>query len=162
MAVLNIANQFNDTYLSRSPKELIFTKDKHIVTHGVDLLSDYNDTPGKRGLVPDYKGGNCIFGKTGWELLTTDLTTIQTEDGTVPSSYAVINYLDTIYKDAIHAAETMVFKGTIKYENNNFYVNNSTTPNFVLTAKLGDVYRITKTCDIAGTRTQPGDIMICI
>lgn len=167
MAVLNIADKFNDTYLSRSPKELIFTKDKHIVTHGVDLLSDYNKTDGERGLVPNYPGGNRIFGKTGWELLTTDLTNIQAEDGTVPSSYAVINYLNNIYKDAILAAETMVFKGTIKYDNTdgNFkytLVGKSEQTGFIPSGNIGDTYRITTHGTIAGTTVEPGDILICI
>ena len=68
MAVLNIASKFKSEYLgSNYNNALIFTtEDKHIITHGVDFLSDY--TAGVRGLVPNYDNTitNGILGKNGW------------------------------------------------------------------------------------------------
>lgn len=55
--------------------KLILTGDKHIITHGVDLLSDYSN--GTRGLVPnyDFSALNSEYGiltKDGWKVLTND------------------------------------------------------------------------------------------
>ena len=78
MAILNIANTYNADYLNGGLK-LIFTKDKHIVTHGIDFLADYGSKT--RGLVPNYELDSDLgfLGKDGWQKMTTNLNTVTAE-----------------------------------------------------------------------------------
>lgn len=119
MALLNIASQFKDIYLgSDYNKALIFTtSDKHIITHGVDFLADYNsDNKGTRGFVPSYisEDNNLIFGRTGWTKIANSMLPI--------ASNLQANGEDTIFnskqvqeliKNGFAANDAMVFKGVL-------------------------------------------------
>ncbi len=172
MAVLNIANQFKEEYLSRNIKELIFTKDKHIVTHGVDLLSDYASHT--RGLVPDYKLEDSfgVLGHNGWAKITAEMLPILTDingavdNTTVPTSSAVKSYLRDFVSGEINAAQRMQFKGLIGLENGKIYHKpidgNTNVGGMPKNASVGDTYLISdNNFTIAGYTVEAGDMVIC-
>ena len=182
MAILNIANIYNEDYL-RDKLKLIFTRDKHIVTHGIDFLADY--TPDRtynytdsnnelksvnhsRGLVPNYELESDwgFLGRSGWQAMTTDLTNITEEDGSVPTSHAIKNYLETTFSESIKAAETMKFKGVIGYKDNHYYhqpINSKGEVNgFIPSGELGDVYRAANSLTVNGKICEAGDLLLCI
>lgn len=100
---------------------IVFTQDKHILTHGVDLLADFN---GNRGLVPNYNsdlGDYAIFGKTGWEKLTTDYLPIldpnnSTSDKTLMTTDQIVAYVKKEIGDGFAANDAMLFVGTFNGE----------------------------------------------
>ena len=182
MAILNIANKYDEKYLEDKLK-LIFTRDKHIVTHGIDFLADY--TPDRtynymdsnnelksvnhsRGLVPNYELESDwgFLGRSGWQAMTTDLTNITEEDGSVPTSHAIKNYLETTFSESIKAAETMKFKGVIGYKDNHYYhqpINSEGEVNgFIPSGELGDVYRAATSLTVNGKICEAGDLLLCI
>jgi hypothetical protein len=74
MAILNYAKTLGEveSYLSLPEStsgdyvKLFFTKDGHIITHGLDYTKDYNGT---RGLVPTYNGSSedtAVLSNKGW------------------------------------------------------------------------------------------------
>ena len=119
MALLNIASQFKDIYLgSDYNKALIFTtSDKHIITHGVDFLADYNnDNRGTRGFVPSYtsEDNNLIFGRTGWTKIVNSMLPIASnlqanEEDTIFNSKQV----QELITNGFAANDAMVFKGVL-------------------------------------------------
>ena len=174
MALLNIANQLDDLSELKYKEQgngdylkLFFTKDKHIITHGVDFLEDYNTN---RGLVPTYNlvdteskdnnGNNPIvnygvLGKSGWEKITlnhlpilSNLEKIDDEkDKTILSTAQAIEYIS----NRIKAANAMRFKGTI-----------SSSSDLPMSAQAGDTYRISAAGTYAGQVCVAGDVIICI
>lgn len=149
--------------------KLILTGDKHIITHGVDLLADYAN--GVRGLVPAYDSDlNSNYGiltKEGWTVLTTDYlpisTSITNDDGLIPTNKAVMTYVG----DFVKAAETMRFMGVISLDNegNYSYVKvgeSETQSGFPTTCQVGDTYRVGTNGTYAGVLCEAGDILICI
>lgn len=182
MAVLNIANQFDptltgiDNYLNRTAnsKELIFTRDRHIITHGIDFLQDYLD--GSRGLVPDYKleSQYGVLGRNGWSVITTEMLPIATDlttnldNSTIPTSKAVKDFLQIFVDQEILAAETMRFMGVIGFLNGQIYhylvgeTQPTTANGFPKKANIGDSYRIAEAGSLLGGKAvEPGDMIIC-
>lgn len=171
MAVLNITNQFIDAHLSRSPKELIFTKDKHIVTHGVDFLADYKSHT--RGLIPNYDLGDekGVFGHNGWAKITAEMLPIltdlnnATDNTTIPTSNAVKLYLSSFVQSEINAAQRMQFKGIIGISAGKIYhkpVGSETTvEGMPTTASVGDTYLVGESGTLAEETVQAGDMIIC-
>jgi hypothetical protein len=101
-------------------KELIFTKDKHLITHGVDFLSDYES--GIRGLVPNYNLKNAddssynygVLGIAGWTRITTDMLPIASNDS-LNSVDKILNasQVQALINAGFAANDAMVFKGVL-------------------------------------------------
>lgn len=92
--------------------QLIFSGDKHLITHGVDFLADYN---GSRGLVPTYSSNTddyLVLGKEGWISLTNNHLPI--DDNALPSTklWTSQKISDEISK-GFAANDAMVFKGVL-------------------------------------------------
>ena len=173
MAILNYASQLNDSiksYIGKTDSDrlkLIFTGDKHIITHGIDFLSDYKN--GVRGLVPNYDLGTSfgVLSKNGWLSLSTDLSTA--DNTTLPSTKAVTDYISTYVGNQIVANNLMTFKGVIKISSNKFWHqkvgDNSFTEGLPLSGKIGDYYRIwveDTAINIVERTPQSGDSILCI
>ena len=157
--------------------KLILTGDKHIITHGVDLLSDYSN--GTRGLVPSYAGSeNVIFTKEGWKVLTNDYIPILdlskipvlTEDK-IPSlsisklpvaesisdndsnhvltSAQIQKYVNDKIVAGFAANDAMVFKGGV-----------ATKEKLPIEYSAGYTYRATATFKLNDEDVQPGDLVI--
>ena len=164
MAVLNIASKFKSEYLdSNYNNALIFTtEDKHIITHGVDFLSDY--TAGVRGLVPNYDNTitNGILGKNGWQAITTSILPIASnlaanDDTTIFTSKQV----QDLIKNGFAANDAMVFKGVLVKSDITGKVNTyNNVPSSGYSA--GWTYRIAEAGDYAGIKCEVGDFVIAV
>lgn len=169
MAILNIADKLTDEIKSKLTSEkLLFTKDKHIITHGVDFLEDYSE--GLRGLVPTFDKGTGfgVLGKNGWELLTTDLSISDNiSDNKIPSTLAIKNYV----ANAIVANDLTIFKGVIYGNSDNTLAHKlvggaDEINGFPQSANIGDLYRIFirdgYQGQIIGSTPQTGDCILCV
>ena len=146
MALLNFATSYNDVAdkLKLSPSEtgdyikLYFTKDGHIITHGIDYI------PWGTGIIPIDKlpiDNNVADNKHLWDSLT-----IQNK---INQSFA--------------ANDAMRFKGTIGLTSSNTYIINGTEAEFPSkTAEVGDTYRVVTAGRYAGVQCEIGDLLICI
>ena len=146
MALLNFATSYNDVAdkLKLSPSEtgdyikLYFTKDGHIISHGVDYI------PWGTGIIPIDKlpvDNTVADNKHLW-----DSKTIQ----------------DKINQSFV-TNDAMRFKGTIGLTSNNNYIINGTQAEFPSkTATVGDTYRVVTTGRYAGVQCEVGDLLICI
>lgn len=146
MALLNFATSYNDVAdkLKLSPSEtgdyikLYFTKDGHIITHGIDYI------PWGTGIIPIDKlpiDNNVADNKHLWDSLT-----IQNK---INQSFA--------------ANDAMRFKGTIGLTSANNYIINGAEAEFPSkTAEVGDTYRIVTAGRYAGVQCEVGDLLICI
>lgn len=146
MALLNFATSYNDVAdkLKLSPSEtgdyikLYFTKDGHIITHGVDYI------PWGTGIIPIGKlpvNNTVADNKHLWDSLT-----IQNK---INQSFA--------------ANDAMRFKGTIGLTSADNYVINGAAAEFPSkTAKVGDTYRVVTAGRYAGVQCEVGDLLICI
>lgn len=146
MALLNFATSYNDVAdkLKLSPSEtgdyikLYFTKDGHIITHGVDYI------PWGTGIIPIDKlpvDNTVADNKHLWDSLT-----IQNK---INQSFA--------------ANDAMRFKGTIGLTSANNYIINGTEAEFPSkTAEVGDTYRVITAGRYAGVQCEVGDLLICI
>ena len=146
MALLNFATSYNDVAdkLKLSPSEtgdyikLYFTKDGHIITHGLDYI------PWGTGIIPIDKlpvDNTVADNKHLW-----DSKTIQ----------------DKINQSFV-TNDAMRFKGTIGLTSNNNYIINGTEAEFPSkTATVGDTYRVVTTGRYAGVQCEVGDLLICI
>lgn len=146
MALLNFATSYNDVAdkLKLSPSEtgdyikLYFTKDGHIITHGIDYI------PWGTGIIPIDKlpiDNNVADNKHLWDSLT-----IQNK---INQSFA--------------ANDAMRFKGTIGLTSSNTYIINGTEAEFPSkTAEVGDTYRVVTAGRYAGVQCEVGDLLICI
>lgn len=159
---LNLQESNSDDYV-----KLFFTKDGHIVTHGVDYTKDYNG--GVRGLVPNYNsdlGERGVLSNNGWvdifSILPTDGTINISDTTHIPTNAQVAKYIG----DTIKTAETLRFKGGVGYKNNFYYhipVGGTETTGFPKDCKVGDSYRIlTNGTTVADGSQQAGDMIICI
>ena len=160
MAILNIANLLSDIQVNGgipNDNRLIFTKDKHIITHGVDFLEDYDGT---RGLVPSYSvvGNYGVLGKNGWTNLTTDFLPVN--DNSVAannlwSSQKIVNY----FADGLAANDAMVFKGVLDHSGE--------TPNSITNVPASDysagwTYRVAVGGTYGGLTCEAGDLIIAL
>lgn len=146
MALLNFATSYNDVAnkLKLSPSEtgdyikLYFTKDGHIITHGVDYI------PWGTGIIPIDKlpvDNTVADNKHLWDSLT-----IQNK---INQSFA--------------ANDAMRFKGTIGLTSANNYIINGAGAEFPSkTAEVGDTYRVVTAGRYAGIQCEVGDLLICI
>ncbi len=170
MALFNIASKYDQKYLN-SPynKELIFTKDKHLITHGVDFLSDYES--GIRGLVPNYNLKNAddssynygVLGINGWTRITTDMLPIASNDS-LNSVDKILNasQVQALINAGFAANDAMVFKGVlvssqIPSGTLNTY-NNVPASGY----NAGWTYRAAEVGTYAGIQCQIGDLIIAV
>ena len=144
MALLN----FSQTYESIHDKigtpgylqetDLLFTKDGHIVTHGVDY------TPWGNGTIPIEKlpisTDDTYNNKTLW--------TSETIQNKINNSFI--------------ANEAMRFKGSISIEDNVYKINGEITPGGTLPkGEVGDTYRVSSVGSYGGNYCEVGDLLIC-
>ena len=145
MALLNFATSYNDVAdklkLAQSETgdyiKLYFTKDGHIISHGVDYI------PWGTGIIPIDKlpvDNTVADNKHLW-----DSKTIQ----------------DKINQSFV-ANDAMRFKGTIGLTSTNNYIINGTEAEFPSkTATVGDTYRVVTTGRYAGVQCEVGELLIC-
>lgn len=146
MALLNFATSYNDVAdklkLAQSETgdyiKLYFTKDGHIITHGIDYI------PWGTGIIPIDKlpvDNTKVDNKHLWDSLT------------------IQNKIDQSFA----ANDAMRFKGTIGLTSANNYIINGTEAEFPSkTAKVGDTYRVITAGNYAGIKCEVGDLLICI
>lgn len=146
MALLNFATSYNDVAdkLKLAPSEtgdyikLYFTKDGHIITHGVDYI------PWGTGIIPIDK-------------LPVNNTVADNEH--LWDSKTILDKIN----QSIAANDAMRFKGTIGLTSADNYVINGTEAEFPSkTAKVGDTYRVVTAGRYAGVQCEVGDLLICI
>ena len=146
MALLNFAISYNDVAdkLKLSPSEtgdyikLYFTKDGHIITHGVDYI------PWGTGIIPIDK-------------LPVDNTVA--DDKHLWDSLTIQNKINQSFV----ANDAMRFRGTIGLTSANNYIINGAEAEFPSkTAKVGDTYRVVTAGRYAGVQCEVGDLLICI
>ena len=146
MALLNFATTYDEVKgnlsLEQSNKgdyiKLYFTKDGHIISHGVDYI------PWGTGIIPIDKlpvDNTKVDNKHLW-----DSATIQDK---INKSFA--------------ANDAMRFKGTIGLTSINNYTINGVASEFPSkTASVGDTYRVVTAGNYAGIKCEVGDLLICI
>lgn len=146
MALLNFALTYNEVsdklHLEQSNTgdyiKLYFTKDGHIISHGIDY------TPWGTGIIPINRlpiNNNEASSDYLWDSLT-----IQNK---INQSFA--------------ANDAMRFKGTIRLTSTNNYIINETEVEFPSkTAAVGDTYRVVSPGLYAGIQCEIGDLLICI
>lgn len=146
MALLNFATSYNDVAdkLKLAPSEtgdyikLYFTKDGHIISHGVDYI------PWGTGIIPIDK-------------LPVDNTKADNEH--LWDSKTILDKIN----QSIAANDAMRFKGTIGLTSANNYIINGTEAEFPSkTATVGDTYRVVTAGRYAGVQCEVGDLLICI
>lgn len=146
MALLNFATSYNvvadKLKLSSSETgdyiKLYFTKDGHIITHGVDYI------PWGTGIIPIDK-------------LPVDNTVA--DDKHLWDSLTIQNKINQSFV----ANDAMRFKGTIGLTSANNYIINGAGAEFPSkTAEVGDTYRVVTAGRYAGVQCEVGDLLICI
>ena len=146
MALLN----FSQTYESIHDKigtpgylqetDLLFTKDGHIVTHGVDY------TPwGRDGIIPINRLPIATAGD-------------DPSDNTLWTSLTIQNKINNSFL----ANEAMRFKGSIGIEGRDYTINGTPTPDGTLPkGEVGDTYRVSTNGRYGGNDCEVGDLLIC-
>lgn len=146
MALLNFSTSYNDVAdklkLAQSETgdyiKLYFTKDGHIITHGIDYI------PWGTGVIPIDKlpvDNTVADNKHLWDSKT---------------------ILDKINQSFV-ANDAMRFKGTMGLTSANNYIINGVEAEFPSkTAKVGDTYRIVTAGRYDGVQCEVGDLLICI
>lgn len=157
MAILNYAKTLGELKVNGGlpiDLRLIFTGDKHLITHGVDYLADYN---GDRGLVPTYNvaGDYGILGKNGWTTLTTNYLPVN--DSIISatnlwSSDKIAKYV----ADGFAANDAMVFKGVLGT------VGEVTHALPSKDYSAGYTYRVVTAGTYAGKTCEVGDLIIAV
>lgn len=146
MALLNFATSYNDVAdklkLAQSETgdyiKLYFTKDGHIITHGIDYI------PWGTGIIPIDKlpvDNTKADNKHLWDSLT----------------------IQNKINQSFTANDAMRFKGTIGLTSANNYIINGIEAEFPSkTAAVGDTYRVVTAGRYAGVQCEVGDLLICI
>ena len=146
MALLNFATTYNEVsdklHLEQSNTgdyiKLYFTKDGHIISHGVDYI------PWGTGIIPINK-------------LPVDNTKVDNEH--LWDSLTIQNKINQSFA----ANDAMRFKGTIGLNPPNNYTINGEEAEFPSkTAVVGDTYRVVSSGQYAGVQCEVGDLLICI
>lgn len=146
MALLNFVTSYNDIAdkLKLAPSEtgdyikLYFTKDGHIITHGIDYI------PWGTGIIPIDK-------------LPVDNTVADNKH--LWDSKTILDKINQLFA----ANDAMRFKGTIGLTSSNTYIINGIEAEFPSkTAKVGDTYRVVTAGRYAGVQCEVGDLLICI
>lgn len=146
MALLNFATSYNEVAnklkLAQSETgdyiKLYFTKDGHIISHGVDYI------PWGNGIIPINKlpvNNTVADNKHLWDSLT----------------------IQNKINQSFVANDAMRFKGTIGLASADNYIINGNKAEFPSkTAEVGDTYRVVNTGKYAGVQCEVGDLLICI
>lgn len=145
MALLN----FSETYEGISNKigtpgylqstDLLFTRDGHIVTHGVDY------TPWGIGTIPIEKLPIAAAGD-------------DPSDDTLWTSNTIQNKINNSFL----ANEAMRFKGSIGIEGRDYTINGERIPDGTLPkGEVGDTYRVSTNGSYGGNDCEVGDLLIC-
>ena len=146
MALLN----FSQTYEGISNKigtpgylqetDLLFTKDGHIVTHGVDY------TPwGRDGIIPINRLPIATAGD-------------DPSDNTLWTSLTIQNKINNSFL----ANSAMRFKGSISIQDNSYLINGVATPDGKLPkGEVGDTYRVSSRGSYGSNICELGDLLIC-
>lgn len=179
MAILNFANTYEEVagklQLPESNSgeyvQLVFTKDGHIITHGVDYTPIFS--PGKKGLVPGSNGKQTEFirGNGQWLEITTADLPIATSvadaisqnktNTTILNTQQIIEYVGNSFA----ANDAMRYKGTITYEDDKYYTHTTEgvkNEGFPSKCQVGDTYRIATAATYAGQKCEVGDLITCI
>lgn len=146
MALLNFATSYNAVAdklnLAQSETgdyiKLYFTKDGHIITHGIDYI------PWGTGVIPIDKlpvNNTVADNKHLWD------------------SKTILDKINQLFV----ANDAMRFKGTIGLTSANNYIINGIEAEFPSkTAKVGDTYRVVTAGRYDGVQCEVGDLLICI
>ena len=146
MALLNFAKTYQEVKDKLTLNEsnngdyikLYFTKDGHIISHGVDY------TPWGTGIIPINRlpiNNNEVSSDYLWDSLT----------------------IQNKINQSFTANDAMRFKGTIGLKSLNNYTINGDDAEFPSkTAAVGDTYRIVSSGRYAGIQCEVGDLLICI
>lgn len=179
MSLLNFANTYEEVsgYLQLPESntgdyvKLVFTKDGHIISHGVDYTPLFST--GKKGLVPGSTGKVTEFlrGNGTWASITTADLPIATSiseaisqnktTSTILNTQQIIDYVSNSFA----ANDAMRYKGTIAYEDGAYYTHTTEgvrNEGFPTQCQIGDTYRITTSATYAGQECEAGDLMACI
>lgn len=117
--------------------DLLFTKDGHIVTHGVDYI------PWGNGTIPIEK-------------LPVDNTKV--DDKHLWDSATIQNKINNSFL----ANEAMRFKGSIGIEGRDYTINGTATSDGKLPkGEVGDTYRVSTNGRYGGNTCEVGDLLIC-
>lgn len=151
--------------------KLIFTKDGHIITHGVDYTPLFS--AGKKGLVPGSTGKQTEFirGNGQWLAITTedlpiassieDAISSGTTTKTILNTQQIISYVNNSFA----ANDAMRYKGTITYEDGVYTTHTAEgedVQGFPTKCQIGDTYRVTKQGTYAAQTCEAGDLIICV
>ena len=145
MALLNFSQTYENIqnkigtpgYLQET--DLLFTKDGHIVTHGVDYI------PWGNGTIPIEK----------LPIATADDTP---SDKTLWTSLTIQNKIN----NSFITNEAMRFKGSIGIEGRDYTINGTPTPDGTLPkGEVGDTYRVSTNGRYGGNDCEVGDLLIC-
>ena len=143
MALLNFSQTYENIqnkigtpgYLQET--DLLFTKDGHIVTHGVDYI------PWGDGTIPIEK-------------LPIDNTKV--DDKHLWDSATIQNKINNSFL----ANEAMRFKGSIGIEGRDYTINGERTPDGTLPkGEVGDTYRVSTNGRYGSNDCEVGDLLIC-
>ena len=146
MALLNFSKTYENIknkigtagYLQDT--DLLFTKDGHIVTHGVDYIPW-----GRDGIIPINRLPIATAGD-------------DPSDSTLWTSATIQNKINNSFV----ANEAMRFKGSISIEGNSYKINNELTPDGTLPkGEVGDTYRVSSVGSYGGNDCEVGDLLIC-
>ena len=146
MALLNFSETYENIqnkigtpgYLQET--DLLFTRDGHIVTHGVDYIPW-----GKDGTIPINRLPIAAAGD-------------DPSDNTLWTSLTIQNKINHSFL----ANEAMRFKGSISIEDNAYKINGERTPDGTLPkGEVGDTYRVSSVGSYGGNDCEVGDLLIC-
>lgn len=119
--------------------DLLFTRDGHIVTHGVDYI------PWGNGTIPIEK-------------LPIDTTGDIHNNDTLWTSETIYNKINNSFL----ANEAMRFKGSIGIEGRDYTINGERTPDGTLPkGEVGDTYRVSTNGSYGSNDCEVGDLLIC-
>lgn len=179
MSLLNFANTYEEVSGKLTLPEsnsgeyvkLFFTKDGHIISHGVDYTPLFS--VGKKGLVPGSTGKTTEFlrGNGTWASIATADLPIATSVAdaisqnktttTILNTQQIIDYIGNSFA----ANDAMRYKGTITYEDGDYYTHTAEgirNEGFPTKCQVGDTYRVTTSATYAGQTCEAGDLMTCV
>ena len=176
MALLNYADTHElvkksydiDNPSSGDYVKLFFTKDKHIVTHGVDYMSLFSEE--QDGLVPKSSGNpiHVLKASGEWDFIkvadlpikTTLEEALDDSENTILSTQQVSDYISQSFA----ANDAMRFRGTIKQDGGTYIVDTDEgiSNKFPTVCYVGDTYKVTGDGTYAGKECNFGDMLICV